>query len=477
MKHVLSLSLCLAATFCSPAAQAQAPRTLEFVVQTAASDPSARALSDFARTVEAQTRGAVQIRLRSVTTNVVPGAVRNGTPAGALVTREDLEGLCPTVAAFRVPLLFPDLASMDRIFETMRPVFETECAREVTVLGWTLPGPRHVFLLAPAEPTAQGQLPSVGLTESSPLQRSLFAAQPEVDPTTWSMGRSRVVPGVVVAPGDRALFTNYNHMVTTPAGMELGALVVNTAAFTALTPEHQRIVREAAASTTRALTRSLRAAPLGNVTRIPESPAWTAWADASRTRAQANGALGPLMARMQLMLGPVAPPQTSHEVVPAPGPAAPRPSAPTVEPPPSAAAATDPAPSTAPAPATDPAPPATAAAPAGRPVIDLPIGDIPPALRDADYPRALAATRARLVRCYEPARRAPTPIAGQITFELRISTNGGVIGIRALNNPQLTTISELTLIRCTESVLRGIRLPQVQSDAVTVQQAVVYRPG
>jgi hypothetical protein len=34
MKHPLSLTLCLAATFCSPAAQAQPPRTLELSVQT-----------------------------------------------------------------------------------------------------------------------------------------------------------------------------------------------------------------------------------------------------------------------------------------------------------------------------------------------------------------------------------------------------------------------------------------------------------
>jgi TRAP-type C4-dicarboxylate transport system substrate-binding protein len=323
MKHTLSLSLCLAATFCSPAAQAQAPRTLEFVVQTAESEPAARALADFARTVEAQTRGAVRIRLRYQAMNVNAGALRQGAQIGALLLREDLESLCLTVAAFRVPALFPDMASMDRVFETMRPEFETGCGQGVTVLGWTLPGPRHLFLRGPAEPNGDGQLQRVGLAESSVLQRMFFAAQPEVDPGAVAAGVNRAVPGVAVAPGERGLFAGYNHVVMTPAGMDLGALVINTASFSALTPEQQRVVREAATSTVRALTRTLRAAPLGNVTRIPESPAWTAWADASRTRARANGVIGPLMSRMQLMLGPVAPPQTSPEVVPAPAPSAP----------------------------------------------------------------------------------------------------------------------------------------------------------
>jgi hypothetical protein len=467
MKHALSLSLCLAAAFCSPAAQAQAPRTLEFVVQAAASDPAARALSDFARAVETQTRGAVRVRLRTVTTSVVPGTLRNGAQSGALMLREDLEGLCPTVAAFRAPMLFPDLPSMDRIFETMRPVFESECVREVTVLGWTLPGPRHVFLQAPAEPNGEGLLSGVGLTETSPLQRSFFAAQPEVDPATFRAGTNRVVPGVVVAPGERGLFAGYNHVVMTPAGMELGALVVNTVAFSALTPEQQQVVREAATSTTRALTRTLRAVPLGNVTRIPESPAWTAWAEASRTRARANGGLGPLMSRMQLMLGPVTPPQTGREVVPSPAPSAPRPSAPT----------TEPAPTTQAEPAVEPTPAQTppAAQPVVRPGIDFPTGELPAALMEAGYPRALAALRPRILRCYEPALRAPTPISGQVTFELRISTHGGVVGIRRLNAPALTTITEPVLTRCVESVLRGLRLPQVQSDTVTVQQTVVLR--
>lgn len=309
MKHALSLSLCLAAAFCSRAAQSQAPRTLEFTVQGTQTDPAARVLSDFARTVEVQTRGAVRVRLRYQATNVIAGALRQGAPQGSLVLREELEALCPTVVAFRVPALFPDLASMDRIFESVRPEFESGCAREVTVLGWTLPGPRHLFLQSPAAPSGDGQLPLVGLTETSLLQRAFFAAQPEVDPGTVLAGTHRVVPGVVVAPGDRGLFAGFNHMVMTPAGMELGALVIQTAALGALTPEQQRVVREAATAAARTLTRTLRAAPVGNVTRIPESPAWTTWAEASRTRARANEVIGALISRMQLMLGPAAPPR------------------------------------------------------------------------------------------------------------------------------------------------------------------------
>lgn len=309
MKHALSLSLCLAAAFCSPAAQAQAPRMLEFAVQATQSDPAARPLADFVRTIEAQTRGAVRVRLRYQATNVNAGALRQGVPSGALLLREDLEALCPTVVAFRVPSLFPDLPSMDRVFETMRPEFESGCGQGVTVLGWTLPGPRHLFLQGPAEPNGDGQLQRVGLAESSVLQRMFFAAQPEVDPGATAAGMNRAVPGVAVAPGERGLFAGYNHVVMTPAGMELGALVIHNAALSALTPEQQRVVREAATATTRALTRTLRAAPLGNVTRIPESPAWTAWADASRTRARANEVIGPLISRMQTLLGPVAPPR------------------------------------------------------------------------------------------------------------------------------------------------------------------------
>lgn len=309
MKHTLSLTLCLAAAFCSPAAQAQAPRTLDLSVQTTESEPAGRALADFARTVETQTRGAVRVRLRYQVMNVNAAALRQGVPAGALLLREDLESLCPTVAAFRVPGLFPDLASVDRVFETMRPEFETGCGQGVTVLGWTLPGPRYLFLQGPAEPNGDGLLQRVGLAESSALQRMFFAAQPEVDPGAVAAGVNRVVAGVAVAPGERGLFARYNQVVMTPAGMELGALVINTAAFSALTPEQQRVVREAATSTVRGLTRTLRAAPLGNVTRIPESPAWTAWANATRTRAQAREVIGPLISRMQLLLGPAAPPR------------------------------------------------------------------------------------------------------------------------------------------------------------------------
>lgn len=170
---------------------------------------------------------------------------------------------------------------------------------------------------------------------------------------------------------------------------------------------------------------------------------------------------------MGLMLGPVAPPQTGREVVPAPAPSAPRPTAPT----------TEPAPAVQPTPAVEPTPaqPPPTTQPAGRPGIDFPTGELPPVLIEAGYPRALAALRPRILRCYEPALRAPTPISGQVTFELRISTNGGIVGIRQLNAPALTTITQPVLTRCVESVLRGLRLPQVQSDTVTVQQAVVLR--
>ena len=323
MKHALSLSLGLAAAFCSPAAQAQAPRTLEFTVQTTAAEPAGRALADFARVVETQTRGTLRVRLRFDALNVAPGALRQSVVTGAFLLRDDLEALCPTVGAFRVPSLFPDLTSMDRTFETMRPEFETGCGSEVTVLGWSLPGPRHLFLSRPAEPS-DGRLPQVSMTEVSPGQRLYFAAGADFDPRMAASPPSNMTLGVVLAPAERGLFPRLAHMVTTPAGMDVGALVINTAALRSLSPEQQRVVREAAASTIQALTRTLRSAPSGAVTRIPESPAWTAWATASRERARTNPLLGPLMSRMQLMLGPVVPPQTSHEVVPAPGPAAPR---------------------------------------------------------------------------------------------------------------------------------------------------------
>jgi TRAP-type C4-dicarboxylate transport system substrate-binding protein len=493
MKHLTSASLCLAATLSVPAAQAQPPRTLEFAVQNSPSDPAARALSDFARVAEGQTRGAVRIRLRFQVMDVAPGALRLGAQGGALVLRDDLEALCPAVAAFRVPSLFPNLAVMDRTFGTMRPEFEASCPREVTVLGWTLPGPRHLFVQGPVEPTAEGQLTGVGLTETSVVQRRILAAQPEVVPGAADVGGIRLVPGVVVAPGERGLFASFNHVVMTPAGMDLGALVVNTVAFNALSPEQQRVVRAAAESTVQSLSRTLRSASLGNVTRIPESPAWTQWVSASRDRAAAEPAVAPMFNRMRMMLGPVNPPQTSPvEVVPAPPPgrvpppaSEPAPTAPTTptapasEPAPTAPTTPTPAPSepapTSPTTPTAPTAPTSPTAPRGGPAVDLPFVDVPPALMEIGYPRAMSAMRSRLMRCYAPALRAPTPISGQITLTLSVLPNGSLASVRTLNAPELTTITDLVLTRCVEMVMRSLRVPGLQADPVTVRQAVVFR--
>ena len=50
--------------------------------------------------------------------------------------------------------------------------------------------------------------------------------------------------------------------------------------------------------------------------------------------------------------------------------------------------------------------------------------------------------RSRIMRCYEPGLRAPTPLAGQITLSLRVLPNGSVTGVRTLNDPGLTTITD-----------------------------------
>jgi TRAP-type C4-dicarboxylate transport system substrate-binding protein len=146
MKALVSLSLSAAAALVCSLASAQAPRTLEFAVQTTPAEPAARALTDFARNVERQTGGAVRIRLRFVAMNVASGALRAAAPVGAMLQREDVEALCPNVAAYRAPALFPDLAAADRVFQTMRPELESSCATGVTVLGWALPGPRDLYV-------------------------------------------------------------------------------------------------------------------------------------------------------------------------------------------------------------------------------------------------------------------------------------------------------------------------------------------
>ena len=173
---------------------------------------------------------------------------------------------------------------------------------------------------------------------------------------------------------------------------------------------------------------------------------------ASRSRALADTNLLPMLSRMLMMLGPVNPVQTSpNEVVPAPPPG---------RPPPSTAA---------PVQAATPAPAVSA------PGIDLPFVDVPPPLVEVGYPRAVSALRSRIMRCYEPGLRAPTPLAGQITLSLRVLPNGSVTGVRTLNDPGLTTITDAVLTRCVESLFRALRVPGLEADAVAVRQTVVFR--
>lgn len=180
--------------------------------------------------------------------------MRRGQLQGAALTGMGLGQIEPQVRVLELPLLYDSDADVDRVTARVEATLATRLeAKDHVLLGWAEVGPVHVFTNKPIRKLADFKGTRMWMWENDRLAGAIFSElglQPTPLPITSVLTslQTGMVDGVYNSP-QGLIALQWNSRVRYALDFRLtqsvGALVVTRKAWNALTPDQQRIVREA----------------------------------------------------------------------------------------------------------------------------------------------------------------------------------------------------------------------------------------
>jgi TRAP-type transport system periplasmic protein len=254
-------ALALACLLAGSSARAQQPARARYEIKIATLAPDGSTWMNLMNQLDAevrrQTQGAVGFRWYpggiQGDESIVLRKIRSGQLQGGGLTGVGLGQLDPSLRVLELPFLFRNEDEVHAVHEKVDPLLEKRMHDAgFTILGWADVGFVYLYSKKPVTTVKDLQDQKVWLWEGDPLAET-FLKTAGVSPvplaitdvlTSLQTGLVTTVYITPLANNVMQWFTRISYTTDVPLTFSLGAVVVTNAAFDAIPPQYQQIVRE-----------------------------------------------------------------------------------------------------------------------------------------------------------------------------------------------------------------------------------------